>query len=358
MRSQKQDSGSKKTLASASAWAVAAVLLAGGVVWGQVAATPPATTGPATTGAASMPAGHPGAGAFPAHPAVGGAKAGGVRVLISQGTKGGPAIGEDAVTVELYARGKVLKTYQTKIDAKGVVELRDLPVEESFQPVITVLHGGTPQRLVGGEITKYQPAIEFEMKVFETTETRPDWTIGMRYVTMIPQGLGKVTSLKIEETIGGYSPSDRAWVGTENAAKEREAFAVPLPANATDVVLGMGMLEAGAKMVEGKLVRPGPMLPDSTAYVFGYTVPVKDGKATVSFVSPAKVSLFAVYAPAGAKAVKVEGLEVGKAQGGHGKQGELMFKGKDVKAGAVATVELSDISYADSAQVVKPEGQK
>jgi hypothetical protein len=348
MRSQKSEVRSQKQFATATAWAVAAVLSAGGVVWGQASATQPATSAPGAGGAA---------GAFAAHPAVGGAKTGGVRVLLSQATKGGPAIGEDPVTVELYARGKVLKTYQTKADAKGVVELRDLPLEQAFQPVVTVLHGGAPQRLVGGEVTKYQPAIEFEMKVYESTETRPDWTIGMRYVTMIPQGLGKVTSLKIEETIGGYNPLDRAWLGTENAAKEREAFAVTLPADATDVVLGMGMLEAGAKMVDGKLVRPGPMLPDSTAYVFGYTVPVKDGKATVSFVAPAKVSLLAVYAPAGAKAVKVEGLEAGKAQGGHGKPGDLMFKAKDVKAGAVATVELSDISYAAPAQDLKPEGK-
>ena len=92
------------------------------------------------------------------------------------------------------------------------------------------------------------------------------------------------------------------------------------------------------------------MLPESTAYVFGYSVPVKDGKATLTFVAPAKTSLFAVRLPTGAKVVKAEGVAPSKTKGN---SGELV--GKDMKAESVSTVELSDISYAEKLQDVKPE---
>ena len=222
------------------------------------------------------------------------------------------------------------------MDAQGVVELKDLPLEQAFQPVITVTHAGVAQRIVGPAVTKMQSAIEMDMKVFEVTETRPAWTIGMRYVTTEPQGLGKVSSLKVTETIGGFNPLDRAWVGTVNSANEHELFSLTLPPGATDVVLGQGMLEAGAKVVAGKLVRPGPLLPGANQFVFGYTIPVVDAKATLSFVAPADTTLFALYTPAGAPALTVEGLEQGKAQGPRGSSGSVLPQGRDVKAGAVA----------------------
>ncbi|MEI8195313.1 MAG: hypothetical protein WCI73_05340, partial [Phycisphaerae bacterium] len=106
--------------------------------------TEPATSQPA--GGGTLPSGHPGigggGGGMPAgHPGMpgglpsghvpidSGPKTGALRVLISQGTPGGTAIEKDPVTVELYARGKILKTYHPTMDAQGVVELKDLPLE-------------------------------------------------------------------------------------------------------------------------------------------------------------------------------------------------------------------------------------
>lgn len=337
----------------------------------------PAATQPA--GAATLPAGHPGiggmgSGTLPAgHPGIPGAGGGGgagglpqghapintapatgaLRVIISQGTPGGPADAKDPVTIELYSRGKVLNTYHAAMDAKGVVELKDLPLEQSFQPVITVLHGGVAQRLVGPSFNKVNSAIEMDMKVYEVTDTPPAWTIGMRYITTELQGLGKVSSLKVVETIGGFNPLDRAWLGKLNSAKEYEIFSLTLPPGATDILFGPGMLEAGAKAADGTIVRPGPMLPGSTEYVFGYTVPVVDGKATLIFTAPADTTLFALYPPVGAKVLKLEGLEKGKS-GMPGGNGALILKGRNHKAGALAKVTLTDISYALEPELAVP----
>ena len=172
-------------------------------------------------------------------------------------------------------------------------------------------------------------------------------------------GDGKTaTGLKLVEMVGGFNPTDRAWIGTLTADKQRETVSLKLPEGATDVIFGPGMLEAGAKVVDGRIVRPGTMLPGSTQYVYSYTVPVKDGKATLQFTAPVEETLFAVYAPAGAKVAKADGLEIGKAQGKNGENGMVLVKGKNVKAGTVSTVELSDIVLPakPTATQAKPEG--
>jgi hypothetical protein len=324
---------------------------------GAVVASPSTATAPADTQPA-LPPGHPGAGgkgAMPAgHPEVGdknAPKTGALRVNFSQGTAGGSAIDKDPITVDLYAKGRILKTYPAKLDAKGLMELKDLPLDEPFQPVITVTHGDVPERFVGPAVTKFQHALEFEVKVYDVTDTKPAWTVGMRHIMMEPQGLGKVSSLKVVEMIGGFNPTDRAWRGTLNAAKKSEIFSVALPTGATDLVLGSGLLEAGATAENGRLTRPGPMLPGSVQYVFGYTVPVVDGKATLTFETPANTTLFAAYAPVGARMVKLEGVELAKPQAANGPAGIQLLKAHGVKAGTVVRVEMADIAFVSEPEV-------
>ena len=366
--------------------ASATVLVAAALAWGQhtpvphgasdAVVTTPTTQGAATQEASghpkfdfsaptTMPAGHPTTGpaaSMPAHPGgfiISSPTSGALRVLISQGTKDGTAINQDAVTVELYSKGKILQTYQPKINAKGAIELHDLPLDPPYQPVVTVTHGGAPQQMVCEVIYKYQPAIDMEMKVYEATETAPAWTIGIRHVVTEVIGDGKTaTGLKVVEMVGGFNPTDRAWIGALTADKQRETMSIKLPEGATDVIFGPGMLEAGAKATGGRIVRPGTMLPGSTQYVFSYTVPVKEGKATLQFTAPADETLFAVYAPAGTKVANSGGLDIGKAQGKNGDDGMVLVKGKNVKAGTVSTVELSDLVLPakPSATQARPEG--
>lgn len=297
-------------------------------------------------GPASMPAGIGGMGEGFSHPGgkMNAATSGALRVNIMQGTPKGTAVDQDPVTVELYAKGVVLKRFdRVKMNDKGQIELKDLPLDTAFQPVVTVVHGGAAQRAVGSAMHKYMPAIEFDMKVYDTTETKPEWTIGMRHVTLETVGDKEVTSLKVVEVIGGFNPLDKAWLGTATTNDVREAFRIKLDTNAMDVLFGPGMLEAGATFSSGEVLRPGPMLPGSSEYVLGYSIPVKAGKATLRLEAPAPVSLLAVYAPPGATVVQAKGIEVAKSQGTNANRGLQLLKVKNVALGGVATIELENL---------------
>ena len=50
---------------------------------------------------------------------------GSIAIEAVQGTKGGPKIGADEVTVELYGRGGRLRTIDTKLDAHGVTTIKN-----------------------------------------------------------------------------------------------------------------------------------------------------------------------------------------------------------------------------------------
>jgi c-type cytochrome biogenesis protein CcmF len=300
----------------------------------------------------SMPAGHPalgGGGGMMEHPKSPENKTGALRVLVSNGTKGGTSVEKDAVTVTLLSRGEAIKTYKAVVE-KGVVELHDLPLEPAFQPVISVMHGGAEQQMVGPPMHKYQPAVEVEMAVYEVTTQRPAWTSGMRHITAKAVDVNGQVGVNVVEVMGAYNPLDRAWAGEEVGGSKR-TVAVTLPAGAQDVEFGQGMLEAGAKVVDGTIVRGGTMLPGPSQMVFGYTLMAKEGRATLSFVAPAPTTLFALYVPGSWKVEKVDGLEVGKASGTNGDAGSRLLKARGLKAGQVVSVELSGITVP----VVKPD---
>jgi hypothetical protein len=300
----------------------------------------------------TMPAGHP---AIPTtqadpmkamHEGMTAAKSGALRVNISQGTKDGPAIGKDPVRVDLLSQGVVIKTIRTTVGEKGVVELRDLPLDVPFQPVITVTHGNAEQQKVGAVIHKYQPAIEFDMPVFETTADKPSWTIGLRGiecdVVVSPENASQLY-VRVADMIGGFNPADKAWLG-EGSGESRTTLSLPLPEGAGNVQYGPGMLEAGAKVVDKTVIRGKTMIPGSTQYIYAFDVPVKDGKAAVSFTTPVDTALFALYIPATWNVEKATNVEVAPASGNHGSNGAKLLKAKTLKAGTVVTVAFSGIT--------------
>jgi hypothetical protein len=211
--------------------------------------------------------------------------------------------------------------------------------------VISVLHGGVEQQMVGPPMHKYQPAVEVEMAVYEVTNEKPAWTTGMRHVSLKGVAMDGGVGVNVTEVMGVYNPLDRAWAGEDVGGRMR-TVAVTLPAGARDVQFGQGMLEAGAVLVDGVLVRGGAMLPGAAQCVFGYTMPTSGGRAKVSFVAPAKTTLFVLYVPGDWKVEKVDGLEVGQASGSKGDAGQRLLKAKALKAGQVVSVELSGVAVA------------
>jgi len=57
--------------------------------------------------------------------------------------------------------------------------------------------------------------------------------------------------------------------------------------------------EANAKVVNNTLIRPRPMPPGPTQYIFAYHVAVTDGKATLSFTSICTLNIRCWMAPSG-----------------------------------------------------------
>jgi len=299
---------------------------------------------PAAATPGALPAGHPSMkdndDAVSFHPkGMQAPKSGALRVIVTQGTKGAPAIGHDLVTVELFARGKAIRTYNLRVGDGGVVEIHDLPLEVPFQPVITVEHAGAPQELVGPPMHKFQPAIQLDMKVYETTTEKPVWTNGIRHVTAESVASHGTLTLRVTEMIGGFAAGDRTWTGDHNVT-----LTIPLPPNAQNVGLGQGLAEANPTLANGTVTCGKPLLPGSTEYVFGYTVPVTNGAAELSFTPPADTKLFALYIPATFHVDKSVGLTVKDASGQVGSQGRKLVVGKDLKAGQVVSVSLSGIT--------------
>ncbi|MGN6369247.1 MAG: hypothetical protein ACTHN5_13380 [Phycisphaerae bacterium] len=289
-------------------------------------------TAPATQPAADTPA------AF--HPAgMQSPKSGALRVKVSQGTKNGPAIGRDPVTVELFSAGKVIRTYNTQIGENNQFELDDLPLDAPFQPIITVLHAGAQEELIGPPMHKFQPAVELEMPLYETTTEKPAWTSGIRHVTLLPTLTNNTLALHVTDMLGGFNPSDRAWLGDNHVT-----LALQLPPNATHIELGQGLAEANPTITGTTITRRKPMLPGPTEYDCGYTLPVTDGKASLAFTLPADTTLFALYLPASIHVDSSTGLTLSASSGKYGLEGRQLLVGKSLKAGQTLTVDLSNIS--------------
>ncbi|HVT81358.1 MAG TPA: hypothetical protein VHM90_11950 [Phycisphaerae bacterium] len=310
------------------------------------------TTAPASQAAhsATMPSGHPqvpaeGAGGDvqAMHQGMATSKTGALRVNVSQGTKLAAPVGKDPVRVDLLSQGVSIKTILTTVGDKGIIELHDLPLEIPFQPVITVTHGGAEQQKVGAVMHKFQPAIEFDMQVFEVTTEKPEWTIGLRNIeaqAVATEGANPQTFIRLVDMIGGFDPADRAWAGE---GEDRHTLSIDLPEGATNVQYGPGMAEADPRVAAGKVLRGKTMLPGSTQYIFACDLPVKDGRAAATFTAPADTTLFALYLPGEWKVEKTSGLELGNASGAHAAGKAQLLKAKAIKAGAVLSVELSGI---------------
>lgn len=222
----------------------------------------------------------------------------------------------------------------------GILEIHNLPLDTPFQPVVTITHAGVEQETVGPPMHKYQPAIELDMKVYESTAEKPAWTCGLRKITVEPVVIKGELRLQVTEVVGGFNPTDRAWAGQNGVT-----LTIPLPRNAQNVQLGQGLAESNPKIISGSvptITRGRAMQPGSTAYEFGYQLPVKNGAAEISFAVPAMTGLFAVYVPQSFKVDQAVGVKVSAASGKSGVVGRTLLVGKGVKE--TVTVGLSNIT--------------
>jgi hypothetical protein len=261
-----------------------------------------------------VPAGNqPGAGGLPAgHPTVTPSKVppggkGSITLKVVQGTKGGPAVGSEAVTIEYYnAQGEVVAKTSGKLGDKADFTVRDVPLEIPVQPLVTITHSGVAYRIAGSVMDAQTPEQDIELGIYETTEQEPAWDVRMRHVIVEPAP-GGVT---VTEMISLFNPADRSWAGKAGADKKKSTMILPLPAGAAEVKLISAPRDATFE--GGQFRYTAALTPGSSELQIQYVLPAKNDAAEVTLVAPAATASLFVFLPddgtkvTSAKLTKVE----------------------------------------------------
>jgi hypothetical protein len=303
---------------------------------------------------AANPLSMPGSGAIPAgHPsmdqllgldaATKPAAVGSLTVQIVPGTAGAALSADDPVTVTLYHRGSPVQKIDAKLDASGKVVVANFPVAPPVQALVSVKHGGLYQQVVSPELNAEEPIQSLQMKVFETTDERPDWSIAMQH--MIVQWNQDGSGATIIEMLSASTPGDKAWLGEKNADK-RITMTVPLPPGADQVELGGSFDEDASSIVDGKLVSGGALFPGRSEYRITYTVAAKGGNLELPITTPAAVENLIVFVPADDVQVTATGGLSGGKPVDMGEGSIRMFRGQKLAAGETATLSIKGIKAA------------
>ena len=214
-------------------------------------------------------------------PAEAGAATATIAIHAVQGTKDGPAVAGDEVTVELFFKDGQTKTLEDRLDEHGMLVLEDLPLEVPFQPRIRVQHAGVSYEAVGERMGPEQTSQKIDVKVYETTEQQPDWSVHMWHFIAEPTAEG----LAVTEMLAVHNPADRAWLGRADDQAGRSTLAVHLPADAKVLNMDGGFHECCTKRIGEQLVDTMPLRPGVSQYRLHYVLPAVDGAARLSLVA-------------------------------------------------------------------------
>jgi len=234
---------------------------------------------------------------------------GSIAIKAIQGTKGGPKIGTDEVTVELYGYGGKLRTIETKLDVHGVVTIENLPLVTPFRPRVFVKHGGVSYTKDGEEMNAENPTQDITVKVFETSDKDPKWEVTMWHVILRPTAKG---GMKIAESLAINNKADSAYLGPPDADGRRTSIALSLAKGARDLTMSGELHDCCAKVVDGRLLSKAPLAPGTLQASLNYTVPKPVGKAEVSLVAPAPIKQLVVFVPRGTKGFQSDILKSGE----------------------------------------------
>ena len=266
----------------------------------------------ATGAASTLPAMPPNHSATPGTmPATGAGAVGTISIQAVQRTKGGPAIGEDNVTILLIqpndenGRPPEPKTIKIKLDKQGKADLKNLSLQTMFKPQVFVDHAGVLFDAAGEAMgADYPPSQKITVTVYETTTEAPKWELEKRVLKIKPSADG----LEVVEMLVLNSPSDRVWMGNANAQGKRSWVVLSLPPEAYDVVQQLDDLD----VVDGKLISDAPMHPGQTPPIsINYKLPVKDGRATLNLEATVPVKSVTILMPHDKSTLQGQGVQPG-----------------------------------------------
>jgi len=118
--------------------------------------------------------------------------------------------------------------------------------------------------------------------------------------------------------------------------------ALTMPEGIAVSELGGGFQEPYAKQIGRQLASTMPLFPGSMQFQIGYTIPVRNGAATLTLVAPAPVGHLMIFLPGDASTVTPRGVEsAGTMDMGRGAM--RVFKAADLKAGQSVSLALTGI---------------
>jgi len=272
-----------------------------------------------------------------------------ISIQAVQGTKDGPKITGGKATIRLYrGQGIEPEVLEANLDEHGAALLEKLSLARPFQPVVTIEHAGVSYEAVGEAMTPDQPTQKIEVRVYETTNKRPDIKIPMRHVVAIARPEG----LRVMDMMIVNNPAERSWTGAVGPDGKTAAVSVGLPAGARDIEMDGAFEPCCASVINGRLVSSAPLVPGQSQYRVAYLVPGAAGLANIDIDVPLATGMMIVLVPEDQSGnVKVEGLAKGDASPANG-NGMMMraFTGRDVAPGQKISLTITGMPEAASAE--------
>lgn len=285
-----------------------------------------------------MMGGHEGHG----HGAMGGAATrpavkGSLTIQLVQGSKDGPALGKEKLTVELYHQQVKVSAHTLETDEKGAAVLRDIPLRMPVEPLITLQHGGVVQQKLGAMLTAEAANGAVTMKVYEVTDKKPGLSLSMRHVLVRADESGA----QVIEMVEILSDSDRIWLG-EMRQDKRVSLVLALPPGARNIQLPPMSGDEAPQAVGGNIVVRDAIYPgrNRPPVQFAYQLEAKGGAITVPIVAALPTKRLMVIAPAEKAKVTAEGLAGGETMPGEGGRNQKMFHASDLAADAAASLTI------------------
>ncbi len=270
-------------------------------------------------GGSSMPMGHPqvGSGSLPAgHPTIPGqattqpaddvpAVMGTLTVKAVPGTQDAVAPADAEVVVYMLQDRQPVQHYKGKTNAQGVAVFENIPLTRPLIPHAIIVHQGVGYQTRGEPMSPDQTAGVAEVKVFETTTTKPAWRIASRQVMIAPDDHG----VTVNDLLVIENPSDRTWVADPNAFADGQfTLVLPLPAGAQDVQPNSGFFARQSQMIGDQLATSTPVMAGKSQFALTYRLQPVGDAVTLSLVWPAPCETTLVYLPPVGATVTAEGL--------------------------------------------------
>jgi hypothetical protein len=256
-------------------------------------------------------------------------------IRVKQGTKGGPAIGAEPVTVDWYQPDQPVQQFQAHLDEHGVAFVDHLPLSTAGQPLVTVTHAGVAHEAPGEIMNADRPDQVVEVTVYETAAAAPAWKTSMWHVVIMPAPTG----FSVTQVLMIDNPFDRNWLGNADANGKRTTLSLSIPASAQNVQINNGVHDLPATIEAGKLTIGVPLIAGTTQYQISYLLPLDHDKAKIELIAPATVGQLMVFMPEDGNTVTARGL--GTPQTTQTPQGAMRFyKAQGLAVNAAASLEI------------------